>query len=80
MKWQARAACAGLEDLSIFFKEAAGRDGYAEARKVCAICPVKDNCLENALSQRDQFGFLGDKTPKERRMIKAQRRKEARGG
>lgn len=66
-KWRKDAACRG-EDISVFFPE----DGnYATARRWCADCPVKRDCLEEALSHSDDwYGMFGGKTPRERENIR----------
>lgn len=45
--WMERAACAG-DDPSLWYadeRSSGGTDWYAEARQVCASCPVTAPCL-----------------------------------
>lgn len=42
----------------------------ADAKAVCRRCPVKDSCLEWALSTRADFGVLGATTPRERHRLR----------
>lgn len=48
-----------------------------EAKVVCAECPVRQPCLEHALSGRERDGVWGGLTERERRRILRQRRKSA---
>lgn len=67
--WRAWARC-GDVDPEIFFPTAESghllEDGVAEARAVCAGCPVTAQCLEFA-RERLPYGIAGGLTPAERR-------------
>ncbi len=76
-RWRLRGACKGLEP-GIFYP-APDEDG-AEAKSVCAVCDVKDQCLEHALSVREKEGIWGGATERERRRIIRQRRRRANAG
>ena len=72
--WRQHAACKGVEP-DIFYP---ATDDEAEvAKAVCAICPVRQPCLEYALASRERDGVWGGATEKERRRILRQRRKSA---
>ena len=72
--WRKRAACQGI-DPEVFFP---AEDEYAdEAKEICAICPVRQACLEHALAHREREGVWGGATERERRRIIRQRRKSA---
>jgi WhiB family transcriptional regulator, redox-sensing transcriptional regulator len=69
MDWREFAACVG-EDPELFYP--VGEDGpallqIAEAKAVCARCPVLAECRDFALGTGDDFGVLGGLTPAERR-------------
>jgi hypothetical protein len=79
--WRERAACA-TADQDIFYPDVyegwdetrvrkRRRDPYAEARALCASCPVRDECLleELSLARSDQHGFRGGLEPAERRLL-----------
>jgi WhiB family redox-sensing transcriptional regulator len=79
--WTAHAACRGL-DINLFF----GTDGErydqgarqrreAEARAVCASCPVAAECLAHALEHPEKYGTWGQMTEEE---LKAERRRRTR--
>ena len=72
--WQSKAACRGL-DPTIFYPDPE-EDG-AEAKDVCSVCPVRQPCLEWALSNREKEGVWGGATERERRRILRQRRRSA---
>jgi WhiB family redox-sensing transcriptional regulator len=42
---------------------------YKIARELCGICPVRQQCLQYALTQREEYGMWGGLTPKERLQI-----------
>jgi WhiB family transcriptional regulator, redox-sensing transcriptional regulator len=75
--WQHRAACRGPES-SLFFPptyaerrdERDAREGRAKA--ICAICPVRAECLEYAVRVGEQHGIWGGLTEAERRVLNAQ--------
>ena len=74
--WRSRAACTGI-DSEIFYPASEDEADAAEAKAVCAACPVQVMCLEHALSSREREGVWGGTTERERRRILRQRRKTA---
>jgi WhiB family redox-sensing transcriptional regulator len=50
-------------------------DEAESAKAVCAQCPVREACLEHALSVREKDGVWGGCTERERRRILRQRRR-----
>ncbi len=65
--WRYRAACRGA-DLSVFFP---GRGEPAEpARQICAGCPVRQPCLEFALSNGITHGIWGGLAERDRRGLR----------
>lgn len=69
----------------IFFPEAIGTrlpnskaPEYDKARSYCSKCPVRDDCLEFALSMNETEGMYGNRTPWERKKIRQERRERAR--
>ncbi len=62
--WYEQAACRGT-DLAVFFP---GRGEAAEpARQICARCPVRNPCLEFALSRGIVHGIWGGLAERDRR-------------
>ena len=43
------------------------------AKAVCAACPVRQACLEHALSASEPYGIWGGLTLRERRMLRRTR-------
>jgi WhiB family redox-sensing transcriptional regulator len=72
--WRKRAACQGI-DPQVFFPES--DEDAGEAKAICAMCPVRQACLEHALAHREREGVWGGATERERRRILRQRRKSA---
>ncbi|MGH8904883.1 MAG: WhiB family transcriptional regulator [Egibacteraceae bacterium] len=73
MNWRDRAACLGM-DTEWFFP--AGSTGLAaleqaaEAKAICARCPVVEACLDWALATNQDAGVWGAKTEDERRTLR----------
>jgi WhiB family transcriptional regulator, redox-sensing transcriptional regulator len=65
--WRYRAACRGA-DLNLFFP---GRGESAEpARQICAGCPVRQPCLEYAISRGIVHGIWGGLAERDRRALR----------
>ena len=62
--WSALAKCRGTED--ILFCEGAEQK---HARSFCQSCPVRLQCLAEALDNRIEWGIWGGKTERERRSM-----------
>ena len=70
MNWRIRAACR-YEDPDLFFSSEGdrgqhSRDRVDEAKRVCNRCPVKSECLGDALRRDDRYAIAGGLTPSER--------------
>ena len=67
--WMESAACVGLGHL--FFLEPG--ESSAPAKKICAACPVRDECLADALTHPEPWhGIFGGMSPRERRRLAAE--------
>lgn len=55
------ALCAQT-DPEVFFE----RKGLTHAKRICGLCPVRDDCLEEALGSEMEFGVWGGATAWER--------------
>lgn len=75
-EWQKRAACLGV-DPKLFFPKRG--DSTADAKAVCRGCPVRQICLDTAMAagegEGERFGIWGGLSERERRRIRARRRK-----
>ncbi len=64
--WAAYAACRSA-DPDLFFP---GSDAEARhALRICATCPVVEDCLDYALMARERYGIWGGTTERERRRL-----------
>lgn len=66
LAWAARAACQG-QDLALFFSDAEQK--IAQAKQICAACPVRRQCLDEALhaeATTSGAGIFGGLTANER--------------
>jgi len=72
--WQLRAACRGPQAV-VFFPptqpERRDEKHFREerAKSICGDCAVRDDCLEYALSIREQHGIWGGLSEAERRLM-----------
>jgi WhiB family redox-sensing transcriptional regulator len=73
-EWMANGNCAS-EPPSLFFPS--DGVGVEVARRICATCPVKEQCLEHALVNRIDHGVWGGASERERRRILKRRRTAA---
>lgn len=77
--WRARAACA-TADPDLFFPDSdtpAAR--IAEAKKICASCPVREACLKDAIRRGETEAICGGLTGRERRAVVTLERKRRPG-
>lgn len=78
--WMEKGRCRGM-DPAIFYPDEEQKNWavrVAEAQKICAECPVIDECLEWALTRNEGDGVWGGASERERRKIKRQRAREKR--
>lgn len=62
------ASCREIEG-DLWFAEGTNFLATKLAKKVCAACPVKDQCLQYALENRIEHGTWGGLTIQERRSL-----------
>jgi WhiB family transcriptional regulator, redox-sensing transcriptional regulator len=65
--WMLEARCLDA-DPEAFFPEKGG--STREAKRICAACPVRDECLDYALEHDERFGIWGGLSERERRRAK----------
>jgi WhiB family transcriptional regulator, redox-sensing transcriptional regulator len=63
--WAGRAACRTTDPDTLFVQGAAQN----RAKLVCMGCPVRTECLADALDNRVEFGVWGGMTERERRAL-----------
>jgi len=68
--WQRWAACRGV-DPELFFPERG--EQTRSAKRICAACLVRVDCLEFALANTEKFGIWGGKSERERRLLRRER-------
>jgi WhiB family redox-sensing transcriptional regulator len=66
MSWEDQAPCISY-DPDLFFAPRARAE--RRAKEICADCPVRDECLDYALSIKVEFGIWGGTNGKERRVM-----------
>jgi WhiB family redox-sensing transcriptional regulator len=72
--WTQSAECA-KPNQPLMFPDEGDAVGIEQARDVCNACPVRQQCLSEALDRNESHGMWGGMTAAERRVI---RRKAAR--
>ena len=71
--WRQQGRCKGVAP-DVFYPEDDEDPGFA-AKEICALCSVREVCLEHAVARREKIGVWGGYTAKERRRLIRQRRK-----
>ncbi|MFD0358271.1 WhiB family transcriptional regulator [Streptomyces sp. NPDC127110] len=80
--WHEEAPCAEV-GAEIFFAEKGRTDIVAEARKICASCPLRERCLDEAMRQEEgqpkefRSGIRAGLSPTQRARLATERRKAA---
>ena len=77
-EWIEDAACRGAP-VDLFYQDGKrGDSAHPEAVAMCASCPVRSECLADALKLSgsvDLWGYRGGTTPSGRRAIRQERRR-----
>lgn len=78
-EWRRRARCLGMDPRVFVLPDhthlkRVGSDPYAAARAVCAGCPVRTECREDAIATQEFHGFRGGLEPGELRYLAERRR------
>jgi len=68
-EWNVQALCVGA-DPEIFFPPSDGP--AAEARRICAMCPVNGQCLAYAVTAGEPHGIWGGLDPYQRENLRRQ--------
>lgn len=66
--WREHALCRGC-DPALFFPERGNSQGVEQAKTVCGECPVKAECLADALESNETTGIRGGLSSVERRQF-----------
>lgn len=73
-KWTEGALCPQV-DHDMFFP---GKSGpTAQAQRICALCPVRVECLADALARNEQHGVWGGLSTRQRRQLRTAGRRAA---
>ena len=87
LEWQRLGACQQADQSVFFAPDAPGepredrRRRLGAAKRVCALCPVRETCRNYALENREEFGVWGGLSEAERRgLIEERRRRTDPGG
>jgi hypothetical protein len=65
--WHDDAACRDAAP-ALFFPEVGGT--ATKAKAICAGCPVREQCLDDAIERNEEHGVWGGMTPEERRTFR----------
>jgi WhiB family redox-sensing transcriptional regulator len=77
--WPTEAACLSV-DPDLFFPISTtgpAEKQIARAKRICAGCAVRRECLEFALAHDQMYGIWGGTTPDDRRRDRRRRRRRA---
>jgi len=66
MEWVTRANCRGRDPEQFFVR---GAVAARQVVRICASCPVRQQCLEYALDNGIEHGIWGGLTERQRRVV-----------
>lgn len=69
--WRSRGACVDTDPDVMYPTSLTGVD---RAKAVCVGCPVRDECLEHALVNDEDFGIWGGESSRTRRKLRKARK------
>jgi WhiB family transcriptional regulator, redox-sensing transcriptional regulator len=72
--WRADASCREV-DIDVFF--AVDEASQREAIAICETCPVRGECLEYAITAREQYGVWGGVREQDRKRLVRSRGRDA---
>lgn len=67
--WHSRAACRGINP-ELFFPERGNPEDVEAALELCRACPVRLDCLEQAMTDMERDGIWGGSTGNQRRKLR----------
>ncbi|MFI9340010.1 WhiB family transcriptional regulator [Streptomyces sp. NPDC052773] len=67
LDWLQQAACAGLDHRAFFATSRHARAQVNAARRVCAACPVREQCATWAIQTGERWGVWGGMSQQELR-------------
>lgn len=69
--WREKAACANVTNLRHFDPWFPASNVYSATRRICDACPVRRDCLQEALESEPHVeGFWGGLSEQERRRLR----------
>lgn len=80
LAWRRDAECRDL-DPNLFFPVGVTGDALDQieaAKQICSACPVREECLEFAITSNQEFGVWGGTSEEERRVLRRQWRARVR--
>ena len=68
-EWRDDSACSGA-DSDVFFPPGEDESLAMQAKKICALCPVQEKCLQYALATNQTEGVWGGMSSGDRRRLR----------
>ncbi|MFE9921607.1 WhiB family transcriptional regulator [Streptomyces sp. NPDC005774] len=65
--WLQEAACAGVDPRAFYAEGHHAVEQVAAAKRICALCPVRPQCAEMAITSGEKWGVWGGMTQTELR-------------
>ena len=69
--WRNHGSCLDHPDPDLWFPE---QGPGTEGRRICAACPVREDCLQHALTETETWGTWGGASERVRRYLRRQLR------
>ncbi|MFO7701053.1 MAG: WhiB family transcriptional regulator [Acidimicrobiia bacterium] len=70
VNWRGEAACSGVNSDIFFPASEEDPEATAQAKSICAECPVREACLQYALATNQSAGVWGGLDAAERRRLR----------
>jgi WhiB family redox-sensing transcriptional regulator len=74
VRWQDQAHCKGLPNRIFFFTVGRNDSMLPAAHTICGACPVRQDCLEYAISNGEEHGMWGGCTESARKGVRSRGR------
>ncbi len=68
-RWQEQGACLDHNPELFYPERESGKMSSLPAKRICADCPVRIECLNTALRRHEQYGVWGGLSERERRRL-----------
>lgn len=73
VEWQLKGLCASSKDPDLWLVPPSHRREVEQAKAICAVCPVVEQCLQWSMDTHQEFGIWGGLSEVDRQMLWGER-------